>query len=268
MQPLVSVLMTAYNREEYIAEAIQSVMQSTYSNWELIICDDCSRDKTVEIARSYEAKDERIKVFINEKNLGDYPNRNKAASHANGKYLKYLDSDDLIYYYGLEVMINYMERFPEAGFGLASYVEDTRPFPICIQPREIYFEGFGRFDHFGRAPGSAIIKREVFEKLGGFSGKRMIGDTEFWLKCARYYPMVKFPFDLYWSRVHNSREAVTEYAFAQYEKLRKGVIEAALLHNDCPLKVDEIQGIKKMLWKRKLKHKGIQILSKVIKRKK
>ena len=64
--PLVSVLMTAYNREKYIAEAIESVLASTYTNFELIIVDDCSTDKTVEIAKSYEVKDNRIKVYIND----------------------------------------------------------------------------------------------------------------------------------------------------------------------------------------------------------
>ena len=88
-QALVSVLMTSFNRDKYIAEAIDSVLASTYQNWELIIVDDCSKDKTVEIAKSYEAKDNRIKVYVNKKNLGDYPNRNKAASYAKGKYIKY-----------------------------------------------------------------------------------------------------------------------------------------------------------------------------------
>ena len=95
--PLVSVLMTAYNREKYIEEAIGSVLASTYTYFELIIVDDCSKDKTVEIAKKYERMDERVKVYINETNLGDYPNRNKAASYASGEYLKYVDSDDLVY---------------------------------------------------------------------------------------------------------------------------------------------------------------------------
>src|ERR1700748_2916719 len=95
--PLVSVLMTAYNREKYIEEAIESVLASSYTNLELIIVDDCSKDNTVEIARSYEARDPRVKVFINEKNLGDYPNRNRAASLAKGEYIKYVDSDDVMF---------------------------------------------------------------------------------------------------------------------------------------------------------------------------
>src|SRR5258708_39815278 len=99
--PLVSILMTAYNREKYIAEAIESVLTSSYTNFELIIVDDCSTDNTLTIAKSYEKNDARIKVYLNEKNLKDYPNRNRAASHAKGKYIKYLDYDDKINNWGL-----------------------------------------------------------------------------------------------------------------------------------------------------------------------
>ena len=65
-KPIVSVLMTAYNRENYIGEAIESVLASTLQDFELIIVDDCSKDKTVDIAKSYEAKDSRIKIYIND----------------------------------------------------------------------------------------------------------------------------------------------------------------------------------------------------------
>jgi len=101
-KPLVSILMVTYNHEKFISEFIESILASTYQNWELIIVDDGSIDSTVEIAKSYEEKDKRINVYINETNLGDYPNRNKAASYANGKYLKYLDTDDLIHPYRFE----------------------------------------------------------------------------------------------------------------------------------------------------------------------
>ena len=82
-----SVLMTAYNREKYIGEAIESVLASSYTNFELLIVDDGSKDNTITIAQSFEQKDSRIKVYINKKNLGDYPNRNYAASLATGKYI-------------------------------------------------------------------------------------------------------------------------------------------------------------------------------------
>lgn len=108
--PIVSVLMTAYNREKFLAEAIESVLASTLANFELIIVDDCSTDSTVAIAQSYASKDARIKVFVNEINLGDYNNRNRAASYANGKYIKYWDSDDIMYPHCLQVMVSAMEN--------------------------------------------------------------------------------------------------------------------------------------------------------------
>ena len=86
--PLVSILMTAYNREMFIAEAIESVLGSSYSNFELIIVDDCSVDETAKIARKYFETDQRIKLFVNETNQGQFKNRNIVASYASGKYLK------------------------------------------------------------------------------------------------------------------------------------------------------------------------------------
>ena len=236
-EPLVSVLMTAYNREKYIAQAIESVVASTYQNWELIIVDDQSKDKTVEIAKSYAEKDSRIKVYVNEKNLGDYPNRNKAASYAKGKYIKYLDSDDMIYSHGLQVMVAAMELFPEAGFGLSAINLANRPFPIMTHPKETYLEHFNGYGHFDRAPGSSIIKLEAFKASGGFSGKRMIGDYEFWFKISATYPMVKFQRDLVWDRMHSGQESRSNYA-KMYNKLRKEIFFQALNDEKCPLDED------------------------------
>src|SRR4051812_36005653 len=117
MEPFVSVLMTAYNREAYIEQAIKSVLASTYSNFELIIVDDCSTDRTLDIAQAAANNDARIRIYKNEKNLGDYANKNKAASYARGKYIKYVDSDDMIYPHGLKVIITAMEKFQDAGVG-------------------------------------------------------------------------------------------------------------------------------------------------------
>ncbi|MBK6479814.1 MAG: glycosyltransferase family 2 protein [Saprospiraceae bacterium] len=136
-KPLVSVLMTAYNREKFISEAIESVLTSTYLNFELIIVDDCSKDSTVEIAKSYEAQDKRIRVYNNEINQGDYPNRNTAAGYARGKYLKYVDSDDLIYPHGLEIFVTAMEQFPEAALSFSSRIAQwDKPFPMYLEPNQ------------------------------------------------------------------------------------------------------------------------------------
>ena len=140
INPKISILTTVYNREKYLAACIDSVLASTYQDWELIIVDDVSTDISVAIARAYEQKDVRIKVYVNDKNLGDYPNRNKAASYAKGKYLKYLDADDIIYPHGLEIMVHTMEQFPEAGLGISQKVaEDIKPYPFLMDPKETFY---------------------------------------------------------------------------------------------------------------------------------
>ena len=69
--PLISVIMTSYNREKFVAVAIESILASTYTNFEFIICDDCSDDDTFEIEKKYAAKDSRIKIYRNEKAGGN-----------------------------------------------------------------------------------------------------------------------------------------------------------------------------------------------------
>lgn len=226
--PLVSVLMTVYNREKYIAEAIESVISSTYQNWELIIVDDQSKDRSVEIAQSYEAKDERIKVYINGKNLGDYPNRNKAASYAKGKYLKYLDSDDLIYPHGLSAMVFAMEKFPEASLGITYHkTRMNRPLPIILQPSQVYKQQFIGTGLFFTGPTGAIIKREIFEELGGLSEIRYTGDFDSWLRLTKKHPLVIFQPSLIWWRNHEGQE------FEQgqdYSKYLKSTTEISIKH--------------------------------------
>ena len=261
IQPLVSVLMTSYNRQKYIAEAIESVLASTYKNFELVIVDDDSKDNTVAVARSYEQKDDRVKVFENEKNLGDYHNRNKAASYASGKYVKYLDSDDFMYPHCLQVMVTAMEQFPDAGYGLSGVYDSKKPFPICLSPHDAYIEHFYSFGHFNRAPGSAIILKKAFDEAGGFTGNRMIGDNELWFKLSMYYSLVKFPRDLIWTRLHEGQESQSDYA-KLYEQLSKKVIKEALAHKDCPLKAEEISAVKKHIARKKIKKMVINLLNK------
>lgn len=236
--PLVSVLVTSYNRALFIGATLESILSSHFTDFEVIVSDDASSDATVDIARAFAAQDDRVQVHINERNLGDYPNRNRAASLARGRYIKYVDSDDIIYPHGLTVMVDGMERFPEAGFGLSSHPDPVKPYPALSTPHEIYLEHFKGFGHFDRAPGSAIIRRDAFERAGGFSGRRMIGDNEFWLKIARNFPLVKLPAHLYWARKHEGQESGSDYA-RRYAEMRREVFEAALEHPDCPLSAPE-----------------------------
>ena len=254
---MVSILTTSYNREDYIGEAIESVLASTYTDFEYIIVDDCSKDNTVEIIRQYAKLDNRIKFFVNEKNLGDYANRNKAASYATREYIKYIDSDDLMYPHCLQVMVWSMEKYPEAAFGLSSRRDDEKPFPLCVSPHDAYLEHFQGHGHFFRAPGSAIIRRKAFESVGGFSGKRFVGDIELWFTLAQKYPMVKFPGELYFSRLHEQSEKVYEES-EKPDEARKELIRQFLESPQCPVNAKELE----LPFAQKMKHKLKQYLTK------
>lgn len=110
MEPLVSIITPLYNSEKYIAETIESVLAQTYSNWEMIIVDDCSKDNGVEIVEKYREKDKRIKLYQNEINKGVSYTRNRSIDIAQGKYIAFLDSDDLWKKEKLEKQINFMEQ--------------------------------------------------------------------------------------------------------------------------------------------------------------
>lgn len=229
-KPLVSVLMTVYNREKYIAEAIKSVLASSYTHFELIIVDDCSTDKSVEIAKTYETRDKRIKVYVNKENLGDYPNRNKAASYAKGKYIKYLDSDDIIYPHGLEVMVNAMEEFPEAAYGLSfnSYM-GKRKFPIKLSSVDsiLYHFTFKGLLYIG--PSGAIYKKEFFDSMGKFNPDfKVAADYEFNLRAANNSCIVLFQRDLIWWRQHDGQEIINSDQNDDYIKLNYQINEQQL----------------------------------------
>jgi glycosyltransferase involved in cell wall biosynthesis len=195
--------MTAYNREKFIAEAIESVLASTYKNFELIIVDDCSTDKTVQISRSFEAKDTRVKVYENKVNLGDYPNRNRAASYANGKYLKYLDSDDVMSPNCLEIMVVGMENNSNCAFGISSRVIKTEQIHEPANAFKIHFFERGILDI---SPSGSIIRTDVFKKEKGFWELRCVSDFEFWLRLALTYPMIEFEKNLIFWREHDQQE--------------------------------------------------------------
>jgi glycosyltransferase involved in cell wall biosynthesis len=238
--------MTSYNREKYIAEAIGSVLASTYRNFELIIVDDCSTDSTVAIAKTFSEKDERIKLYINEQNLGQFANRNLAARYANGVYLKYLDSDDLIYPSGLEVLVNMVEKFPEAGYGLCSLDQDNSEiFPFILTPAEAYRRHFEkRIPLFHKAPLSSIIKKEAFLDVGGFTNPGGEGDYEMWLELSSKYKVVLMPHGIVWYRIHDE-QIDFQRRTDPFLRFRYFLVTLKHLEKDCPLDPSEAQKIAK-----------------------
>ena len=109
MEELVSIIMPSYNTGKYIANSIESVQAQTYTNWELILVDDCSTDDTDEVVESY-LSDQRIIYIKNEKNSGAAFSRNRALREAKGKWVAFLDSDDLWIPEKLEKQIKFMKE--------------------------------------------------------------------------------------------------------------------------------------------------------------
>ena len=107
MNDLVSVIMPSYNTGKYIGKSIESVINQTYSNWELIIVDDCSDDDTEEVVSVF--KDERIKYFKNAFNSGAAISRNRALREAKGRWIAFLDSDDIWKPTKLEKQLDFMQ---------------------------------------------------------------------------------------------------------------------------------------------------------------
>lgn len=230
--PLVSVLMTSFNREKFIAEAIESVLCSTYHNFELIIVDDCSEDDTLAIANNFAKKDNRISVYLNSNNLGDYPNRNKAASYAKGKYLKYLDSDDTMSSDCLDVMVSGMEANPECAFGVSSRSLENAQIHLPTQTYQIHFFERGILDI---SPSGSIIRNDVFKSEQGFWELRCVSDFEFWLRLALKFPMIEFQKDLILWREHEGQEihlGNEEYLKHNLRILAEKISESSLSNED------------------------------------
>lgn len=121
MSGLVSVIMPSYNTAEYISESIASVQKQTYTDWELIIVDDCSSDNTDEIVKPF-LSDKRIKYIKNETNSGAAVSRNRALREAKGKWIAFLDSDDLWLPMKLERQILFMKN-NGYHFSYTNYIE-------------------------------------------------------------------------------------------------------------------------------------------------
>ncbi len=163
--PLVSVLMTSFNREEFISDSIQSVLNQTYSNFELIIVDDCSTDGTIKKVNSF--NDARIKIYQNEENIGQFPNRNLAASYAQGTLLFYVDSDDLILENTLSHIVSLFLRFPTAHF-LTLNRDPFYQVEGVINSTEMVRRHFFECSNLHYGPGATAITKELFHAIGGF----------------------------------------------------------------------------------------------------
>lgn len=193
MKPLVSVCIPAYNNAAYIKETIDSILKQTYTNFELIICDDKSKDHTVEVIESI--KDERIRLYKNEKNLGMSGNWNNCLSKCNGEYIKLICADDMLREDCLEKEVQALIDNPTAVLAES----DTKLFDLDGKPKGFYKRyktkglengkkiaraGFFIKNYFG-APLANTFRKSALEKAGGFdTWYTYILDYDFWVTLA------------------------------------------------------------------------------------
>ena len=120
MQDKVSIITPSWNSEKYIEKTIESVQKQTYMNWEMIVVDDCSTDRTVEIVEKISEEDPRVRIIRQEVNGGAAKARNRSLCEAKGRYIAYLDADDIWKPTKLEKQVEFMKA-NHCGFSCASY---------------------------------------------------------------------------------------------------------------------------------------------------
>lgn len=185
MSDLVSVIIPAYNQGYFLAEAIDSVLAQTYTEFEIIIVDDGSTDNTAQVAQSY--ADRRVR-YVYQENGGLSSARNAGIRCAQGAYISYLDSDDRFLPQKLEILVDFLKHHPEIGFvaGQAvpidehgNHIGKIFDTPIPSDPRQLLL---GNPLHVG-----SILVRQQWQKQAGFFDEtlRSYEDWDMWLRLAR-----------------------------------------------------------------------------------
>lgn len=161
---LVSVLLSTYNSEESIAESIDSLLNQTYKNLEILISDDGSTDSTKEICKKFQLKDERILFSSNKKNIGLTKSLNNLAQKASGSLIARHDADDISLPYRIEEQIQFMKKKKLDAVTTRSLVKQNnkkRPGISFYIPDKLLINRKNPFIH-----GTLIIKKKVFQEIG------------------------------------------------------------------------------------------------------
>jgi glycosyltransferase involved in cell wall biosynthesis len=187
-EPLVSVVIPVYNAEKYIAEAIKSVLAQTYANWEIVIADYGSSDRTAEIVKSF--NEAKIRYFY-QKNQGQSAARNLALANCRGDYVAFLDADDIFLPQKLERQVAFMENRPECDFSYCKirYFYDGKPqelFDLNIEhPSGLLKEDLIKRGGHTMAPIGVMFRCQWFDRYGGFDNSlRRSDEYFFYLKMA------------------------------------------------------------------------------------
>lgn len=199
MPPTVSVIIPSYNHERFIEECLQSVLDQTFQDFEIIITDDASTDRTVELIETFD--DPRIKLIKHGNNKGASVAANNCINHSSGKYIAMLSSDDAWYPEKLEDQVKFLEQHPEIGavFGKVDWVDETgqlirdKQFPYMnvfdVRNRS-RFEWLWHFFYKGNClcHPCSLVRRECYTNIGLLNPAfANIPDFDLWIRlCLQY----------------------------------------------------------------------------------
>lgn len=174
MAPLVSVCLPIYNGDRFLKVAIESVLSQTLTDYELIICDDCSSDDSLKIASEF--SDPRIKIYKNGKNLGLVGNWNRCISYAHGKYVKLMMQDDFLHPDALAKQVELLEMYPQASICIGNTSVINEKDEIVVERNRFKNDGvisgikFAKKTLRGRnlycEPPNVMFRKELMEKVG------------------------------------------------------------------------------------------------------
>lgn len=186
--PKVSVIMPAYNAVSYLEESVQSLLNQSFKDWELLLVDDCSKDDTAKLAKKLASADSRIHFVQKEKNSGSADTRNTGIQLATGEYIAFLDADDLWELDFLEKMIPFMEK-NKSPFSFASYrIIDENGFEFCVpflvKPKEYSYRNLLHYNRVGLLTAIYHVP-SVGKKYFDPSLKSLRDDYALWLDILR-----------------------------------------------------------------------------------
>ncbi len=181
--PLVSVIMPTYNVEKYVEEAVNSILNQTFPDFEFIIVDDGSTDRSTEILRSY--TDSRIQLLFNKKNEGNYPARNRGCRLAKGKYIAVMDADDIALPERLEKQVEFMEQNTDVlACGTAYRLMDRNR--VIVEPTEWDDIRYILMKTFCMLHPTLLIRKSIMKQVGYYKTEsRYAEDYNLVLRLAR-----------------------------------------------------------------------------------
>ena len=195
--PLVSVVMSVYNAEAYVNRAIESILSQTLTNFELIIINDASSDKTLALVRSYMRKDKRIRLINNYRNLKVAHSLNKGVSLAKTDLIARMDSDDIALPKRLETQFEFMQSHPDVVI-VGTYIRiidenqkvvSKRTYPSKSDDLKRIMLRYSPFAH-----PTVMFRKKVFEEFGGYNPKMVpCEDIDFWFKAGVKYDFANIP---------------------------------------------------------------------------